>query len=104
MAGVLGVVLLIAAVSRLVSAFRRRAGAAVPARRGPSRAYLAGGIAAVVAGGLLLAWPAIAMTRMTSKGLSWHESWSTNPPAGPEAPIRWEGQAVDADLEVGSSR
>lgn len=108
MAVFLGVVLLITGVALLFSAFRRResapAEAAAPAPAGPSRTNLWGGLACLAVGGLLALWPTLALARMEPKELGRKDNWRTNPEVAAETPIRWEGDALIADLEAGSGR
>ena len=37
-----------------------------------------------------------------AKDLSRQDAWGTNPPAAPDAAVRWDGPALEATLEVGS--
>jgi hypothetical protein len=106
MGSFLGWALVIAAVWMLISAFRRPAEATAEAapRSGPNRGYLVGSAVALVVGLGLAFWPSIALARLTPKDLKRQDAWVMNPPTGETAPIRWEGDALVADMEAGSAR
>jgi hypothetical protein len=102
----LGWVLVIVAVVLLVSAFRRPepTSSTGPEPGRPNKPYLWAGVACLVAGLLMAMSSTIALARLETLPLSRSDNWRSNPPVGPDAPIRWEGNALLADLEAGSGR
>jgi len=109
MASFFGWVIVGVAAWLIYSAFRRpdpaaAAAGAEPARGGTNRAALWGGIVALVLGLGMAFSPALANARLSPQKTSRKDLWVINPAAGPEAPIRWEGNTLVADLESGSGR
>lgn len=103
--GFLGWVMIIAGVVMLASGLRRSAPTAeAPAPAGRNRRPLWMGLLGVALGAALASAPRIALARMEPAELGRQDSWRFNPTTGPQAPIRWEGAALLADLEAGSNR
>jgi len=101
MTGVLGWVLALAGAALLVIAFRRSPRTdATPS--GPHRGCLLAGLAGLTLGLFLAVSADPAFARARPVDLSRPDDWVINPATGPDGPIRWEGGALNATLEVGS--
>lgn len=96
MGGLLAWGLLAAAGWLLLEAAR----SAPPARR----QGLARGLAVLIAGAGLLTWPIVHRARVRPVDLDRRDAWLLNPAPAPGSPVRWEGDALVAELEAGSGR
>jgi hypothetical protein len=93
-----GAVLIAAGLAALLRGFRWAPGA------GRDRRFLGWGIAGLVAGLYFALQPGIALARLRPAPLARHDRWTVNPEASSGGPIHWDGNALVAELEVGSDR